>query len=277
MKTEDFENDEEIHHSAGKDYVYPCPSELTFAQSGASSPINISPLATISPPGMHLVLEQQKLEQGKPHGKLKRFLKRVFAFKKHKKQESNNNQYFIEKLTLEVSDDIFSNVKKDNMINNINAFYCVIMNSDNNSDKKEQSNEKEGKEEPDDADHSEVVEVQPTSAKESAVKQSDLNKDYSNSKLVPLLTYPEQANYLIGWMHLNIERQPKISERIRIIKALDSRYYFKSKVGYKDYIGEFGGDFTASWYSRLMKREIPSDVLDVILESLDTSIFPIKK
>jgi len=57
--------DDEIHHSAGKDYVYPCPSELTFALSGASSsPINISPLATISPPGMTLVLEQQKLDQG---------------------------------------------------------------------------------------------------------------------------------------------------------------------------------------------------------------------
>lgn len=65
MKTEDFENDEEIHHSAGKDFLYPCPSELTFARSGASSsPINITPQITISPPGMHLVLEQQMLEQG---------------------------------------------------------------------------------------------------------------------------------------------------------------------------------------------------------------------
>ena len=66
MKTEDFDNDEEIHHFEGKDLLYSCPSELTFAQSGASSsPINISPLATISPPGMHMVLEQQMLEQGK--------------------------------------------------------------------------------------------------------------------------------------------------------------------------------------------------------------------
>ena len=65
MTTEISENDEEIHHSLGKDYMYSCPSELTFAQTGASSsPIIISPLATISPPGMTLVLEQQKLEQG---------------------------------------------------------------------------------------------------------------------------------------------------------------------------------------------------------------------
>ena len=66
MTTEITENDEEIHHSLGKDFSYSCPSSLTFALSGASSsPINISPLITISPPGMHIVLKQQKLEQGK--------------------------------------------------------------------------------------------------------------------------------------------------------------------------------------------------------------------
>ena len=65
MKIEDFDNDEEIHHFEGKDLLYSCPSSLTFALSGASSsPINISPSITISPPGMTLVLEQQKLEQG---------------------------------------------------------------------------------------------------------------------------------------------------------------------------------------------------------------------
>ena len=66
MKTEDFDNDEPIHHFEGKDLLYSCPSELTFALLGASSsPIKITPQITISPPGMHLVLEQQMLEQGK--------------------------------------------------------------------------------------------------------------------------------------------------------------------------------------------------------------------
>ena len=64
MLTEISGNDEPIHHSEGKDIMYSCPSKLTFAQSGASSsPINISPPISISPPGMTLVLEQQKLEQ----------------------------------------------------------------------------------------------------------------------------------------------------------------------------------------------------------------------
>lgn len=65
MSNEISENDEEIHHSAGKDFLYSCPSLLTFAHLGhLSSPINISPSITISPPGMHIVLEQQMLEQG---------------------------------------------------------------------------------------------------------------------------------------------------------------------------------------------------------------------
>ena len=65
MNKEDFDNDEPIHHFEGKDLLHSCPSEPPSAQSGASSfPINISPLATISPPGMHIVLEQQMLEQG---------------------------------------------------------------------------------------------------------------------------------------------------------------------------------------------------------------------
>ena len=62
---ESLDNDEPIHHSLGKDLLHSCPSSLTFALSGASSsPITHSPHATISPPGMHIVLEQQMLEQG---------------------------------------------------------------------------------------------------------------------------------------------------------------------------------------------------------------------
>ena len=62
---ESLDNDEPIHHFEGKDLLCSCPSSLTIAQTGASSsPITISPLITISPPGMHIVLEQQKLDQG---------------------------------------------------------------------------------------------------------------------------------------------------------------------------------------------------------------------
>ena len=52
-----LDNDEPIHHSEGKDLLCSCPSKLTFAQSGtSSSPINISPPLTISPPDMMNVL-----------------------------------------------------------------------------------------------------------------------------------------------------------------------------------------------------------------------------
>ena len=85
MNKEDFDNDEPIHHFEGKDLLHSCPSEPPTAQkSSSSSPINISPSITISPPGMHIVLEQQMLEQGEPHGKLKRYFHRVFKFCKRK-------------------------------------------------------------------------------------------------------------------------------------------------------------------------------------------------
>ena len=65
MKNENFDNDEPIHHFEGKDLLYSCPSVLTSAQPGESSPlITISPPVTISPPDLQYVLEQRKLEQG---------------------------------------------------------------------------------------------------------------------------------------------------------------------------------------------------------------------
>ena len=81
METEISDNDEPIHHFEGKDLLHSCPSEPPTAQkSSSSSPINISPQITISPPGMNLVLEQHKLEQCEPHGKMKRYFHRVFKF-----------------------------------------------------------------------------------------------------------------------------------------------------------------------------------------------------
>ncbi len=53
------ENDEPIHHSEGKTILRSCPSVLTFAQSGISSPlITISPPVTISPPDLQYIVEQ---------------------------------------------------------------------------------------------------------------------------------------------------------------------------------------------------------------------------
>ena len=81
MNKEDFDNDEPIHHSLGKDLLHSCPSVPTIALAGAStSPITQSPHATISPPGMQDDLKQEKLGQDEPHGKLKRYFQRVFNF-----------------------------------------------------------------------------------------------------------------------------------------------------------------------------------------------------
>ncbi len=59
MSNEISENDEPIHHFEGKTILRSCPSELTSALSGESSPlITISPPVTVSPPETQNVLEQ---------------------------------------------------------------------------------------------------------------------------------------------------------------------------------------------------------------------------
>ena len=85
MYLDNSDNDGPIHHSEGKGLLCSCPSLPPIASSGnPKSPIFISPLIFISPPGMQLVLEQQLLEQGEPHGMLKRYFQRVFKFCKRR-------------------------------------------------------------------------------------------------------------------------------------------------------------------------------------------------
>jgi len=160
---------------------------------------------------------------------------------------------------------------------NISNSYIENINNYNVTETKKEEEKNDA--EDDDACHqAEMVEVlSDLDNNDTVVKRCEMNKDYSKSVLKPLLTYPQQADYLIEWMHLNIDSQRKMSEKIKVIKALDSRYYFKGKVGYKEYMEEFGGKISASWFSKLMKRKLSSDEADVILESLDTSVFPIKK
>ena len=151
---------------------------------------------------------------------------------------------------------------------------CIIFNNDFHDNDAHNQEEKDDTEEADDAEPAELVEVQTVPAKEPLAKQSDKNKDYSNSNLVPLLTYPDQANYLIGWMHQNMDNQSKLREKIKIILALDSRGFFKSRVDYEDFVDEFHVTISKSWYSRLINHEYPTTDYDNILESLDMNQFP---
>lgn len=248
MNKEDFDNDEPIHHSEGKVDIDACPNSLPLA-----------PPFAISRPC-----------------RMKRIFHRLFPFKKLRFHQANIIHYNINKLTLKVSEEIINNKQtKDCMINNINAFYCVIMNSDNNNDKKDQSNEKESKEETDDADHTEVVEVQPTSAKKPVVKQCDVNKDYNKSPLIPYMTYPQHAQYLIEWLHRNMDNQKNLREKLKAFRSVSEKGLFRGEISYDLFIEEFGYELSQGYYSKLMKSKsiYDDDELTLAISSLNMKLF----
>ena len=236
MTTEISENDEEIHHSLGKDYVYPCPSKLTFALSGASSsPINISPLATISPPGMTLVLEQQKLELGEHHCWVKRFFMNLFSTKINvylSISELNITRQIFNSESVLVS----NNIK--NMFNNCTLNNCtfnthnVTDSSQNGEHTKQQA--------------AEVVDVE-------VVKYE--GEDHSNSPLIPYLTHPELAQPLIEWLHRSMANQSSDRDTILPLKAAFEKHLLKRVPQYDDFKKEFGDIVCQSQYSRLMGNE----------------------
>lgn len=228
--------DDEIHHSAGKDYVYPCPSELTFALSGASSsPINISPLATISPPGMTLVLEQQMLEQGEHHCWLKRFFMNIFSTKINvylSISELNITRQIFNSESVLVS----NNIK--NMFNNCTLNNCTF-NTHNVTDSSQNGEHAKPQ-------AAEVVDVE-------VVKYE--GEDHSNSPLIPYLTHPEQAQPLIEWLHRSMANQSSDRDRIMPLKAAFEKHLLKRVPQYEDFKKEFGEIVCQSQYSRMMGNE----------------------
>ena len=251
------ENDEPIHHSEGKTILRFCPSELTSALSGESSPlITISPPVIISPPDLLRVLEQRKLEQDEHHGKLKNFLRSFFFFKKYRKKVSSDNRYYIERLTLEVSNNFYNKTTRDNMINNITAFYCVIMNNDNvsekNSNKNEQSNENEAKESSDDVESSEVVEVM----------EADESLTIDN-----YIAEKENVQHTKNWLHLMIDKFDKPKEKLIFPRALSEGGVFTRELPHKIYEKEFGPMAKSSYRDWMMlPLRYKQDEIDKIIE-----------
>ncbi len=236
MTTEISENDEEIHHSLGKDFLYSCPSSLTFALSGASSsPINISPLITISPPGMTIVLEQQKLEQGKHLCWAKRFIKHFFRPQLNvylSISELNITRQIFNSESVLVSNTI------KNMFNNCTLNNCTF-NTHNVTDSSLNGEHTRQQ-------AAEVMDVE-------VVKYE--GEDHSNSPLIPCLTHPEQAQPLIEWLHRSMANQSSDRDTMLPFKAAFEKHLLKRVPHYEDFKKEFGDIVCQSQYSRLMGNE----------------------
>jgi len=66
MKKESFQDDEPIHHHAGKDIFDPCPrvTNTPNARRRSISLVTISPPVTVSPPALHLFLDRTRPNHG---------------------------------------------------------------------------------------------------------------------------------------------------------------------------------------------------------------------
>ena len=104
------------------------------------------------------------------------------------------------------------------------------------------------------------------------------NKDYSNSPLIPHLTYPRHAQYFIGWLHCNMDNQKNYREKLKVFRAVSEKGFFKGDISYELFNEEFGYGLSQSWYSRLMSDPniYFDDELNLSIQSLDLSIFEIK-
>ena len=101
------------------------------------------------------------------------------------------------------------------------------------------------------------------------------NKDYSNSPLIPHLTYPRHAQYFIGWLHSNMDNQKNYREKLKVFRAVSEKGFFKGDISYELFNEEFGYGLSQSWYSRLMSDPniYFDDELNLSIQSLDLSIF----
>ena len=101
------------------------------------------------------------------------------------------------------------------------------------------------------------------------------NKDYSNSPLIPHLTYPRHAQYFIGWLHCNMDNQKNYREKLKVFRAVSEKGFFKGDISYELFNEEIGYGLSQSWYSRLMSDPniYFDDELNLSIQSLDLSIF----
>lgn len=107
------------------------------------------------------------------------------------------------------------------------------------------------------------------------IKPAETNKDYSSSPLIPYMTYPALAQYLLAWFHKRMNNQPTVKERLKPFKAAHERGLFKCPVPYEAFIAEFGFCISQTWYSRLMSSgdNYSDDELTLAIETLDLSVF----
>ena len=119
-------------------------------------------------------------------------------------------------------------------------------------------------------------EVKPKHNETSVCRQQGMTtKDYSKSLLIPFMTYPQHAQYLLEWLHLNMDNQKNLREKLKAFRAVSEKGFFKGDISYEIFIAEFSYGISQSWYSRLMRDPniYFDDELNLSIQSLNLNIF----
>ena len=149
-----------------------------------------------------------------------------------------------------------------------NLYKCSIVN--NYYDDKEQHEEKP------DAEDMPCEEVKPTCNEAPVSRQQEMTrKDYSKSPLIPFMTYPQHAQYLLEWLHLNMDNQKNLREKLKAFRSVSEKGLFRGEISYDLFIEEFGYELSQGWYSKLMKSKTiyDDDELTLAINSLNMSLF----
>ena len=184
------------------------------------------------------------MEQDKRFCALKKTFRRFFGNK-----ENTTIIYLNGNLTIvenQFSDNYKTNKK---MIINGNIYNCTIITNDTKNDS--HNNVFREDQEPEEVDYEEVK-PEPKHEVTFDIPVSEPVKDYSNSPLKPLLTHPEQANYILGRMHRIMDFQTVDREKIKYLKSVCEHEVFIARIPYKDYASEFGSEIQQPRYSVLM-------------------------
>ncbi len=233
-----------------------------------------------SPPIIILSQVQRNDEGHHSHSWIKRLAEKLFGRRLALREPHHEkNNYFNNENTNRNQAHIYI------MNNYIKFSNCVIINNGINQHENENHEQKEDSKSErasDKDDHEATVECVKT---ETATPQEPLSnvpprtvKDFSHSPLVAYMTYPEHANYLLGHLHQEMEKQKTARGRILYLKAVCEVGLFKSRIPYTAYVIEFGKNMSQSNYSRLMGNggKYTNDEITLALESIDLSVFKSK-
>lgn len=131
---------------------------------------------------------------------------------------------------------------------------CIIFNNDFHENEAHKQ-EKEDTDVSDDADHTEVVEVQPVHL-----------SDNSNSGIIRFFAQRSKARPILSWLHETTDDLETPKERLLNVRAVYEAGHFTQRIPYKAYVEEFG-PITKSRYKHWMGEELnysKKDIDDII-------------